>query len=70
MRRVTILSDVVVLLGILAVLLGHFRYTRRIFPPNSKPKPLTERRRVTLPMAATAALFAGTALLTSARKAP
>ena len=65
MRRVTLLSDVFVLLGILTVLLGHFRYTRRVTLPATK-RALPHGRQLSLPVAATAAVFAGTALLTSA----
>lgn len=67
MRRVTLLSDIFVLLGILTVLLGHFRYTRRVSLATTR-RAIPERKRLSLPVAATAAVFAGTALLTSAAR--
>ena len=67
MRRVTLLSDAFVLLGTLTILLGHFRYTRRILPKPAKPA-VEQKRRLLLPAAATAAAVAGTALFTNARK--
>ncbi|HTK79648.1 MAG TPA: hypothetical protein VL286_04335 [Rhizomicrobium sp.] len=68
MRRITILSDIFVLLGLMGVVLGHFRYTRRVVPKPVKAK-VEQKRHLFLPAAATAAAVAGTALFTNARKA-
>jgi hypothetical protein len=67
-RRITIVSDLFVLLGLMAITLGHFRYTRRIVPKPVK-RAVEQKRRLLLPAAATAAAVAGTALFANAGKA-
>ena len=71
MRKITLTSDLFVMLGMLAIILGHFRYTRRVTPAQ-KPAPKTLKHNgsgLSIPAAATAAVVAGTALLKSARGA-
>jgi len=67
MRRITVVSDLFVLLGLMAITLGHFRYTRRVLPKPTKPI-VEHKRRLLLPAAATAAAVAGTALFTNSGK--
>ena len=73
MRRITVTSDLFVMLGILAVILGHFRYTRRVVQAAKAPvvrdrKPRHSGSSLSIPAAATAAVVAGTALLKSAAR--
>jgi len=71
MRRITVTSDLFVMLGLLAVMLGHFRYTRRVAQVAKAPvakKPRRAGNGLSIPAAATAAVVAGTALLKSAAR--
>ena len=71
MRRITVTSDLFVMLGLLAVVLGHFRYTRRVVQTAKAPavkKPRQSGNGLSIPAAATAAVVAGTALLKSAAR--
>ena len=71
MRRITVTSDLFVMLGLLAVMLGHFRYTRRVVQAAKAPaakRPRPSGNGLSIPAAATAAVVAGTALLKSATR--
>lgn len=75
MRRITVTSDLFVMLGLLAVILGHFRYTRRIVAATQADLPKRDGASsgvtasgLSIPAAATAALVAGAALLKSAAR--
>jgi nitrate reductase gamma subunit len=71
MRRITVTSDLFVMLGILAVIMGHFRYTRRVVQVAKAPvvrEPRSTGAGLSIPAAATAAVVAGTALLRNAAR--
>lgn len=70
MRRITVTSDLFVMLGILAVIMGHFRYTRRVVQATKtiEVKPRHSGNGLSIPAAATAAVVAGTALLRNAAR--
>lgn len=73
MRRITVTSDLFVMLGILAVIMGHFRYTRRVVqvaraPAVREREPRHSGAGLSIPAAATAAVVAGTALFRNAAR--